>query len=401
MALDQIVGGIRKVYLKIKQKPIFIIVLVLLLVVALSNRYNKGQFRSQVDNFLKSIQWGVAPPINLPSERLRVVQEESVIVDTVKKVSPSVVTVSIKTPRRSIMDFSPFGGFGRGIQDNEPQDIGTGFVVSADGLIVTNKHVVSGADGKYKITTKDEKVYDVQKIFRDPLNDLAILKIDAKNLKPVEFGDSSRIDVGQLAIAIGTALGEFRNTVTVGVISGVGRGITAGDPFEGYVERLDDVIQTDAAINPGNSGGPLLNSSGQVIGISTAVSERGQNIGFAIPSNVIKNALDQFNRNGGEFQKRPYIGVRYKFINRNLAVLNEIPEGAYIQEVVAGSPAEKAGIEQEDIITRVDGEKLTEGNDLSKMVARRKVGDKVNLEIWRDGTTKTLSVTLDEYPENK
>jgi S1-C subfamily serine protease len=172
---------------------------------------------------------------------------------------------------------------------------------------------------------------------------LAILKIDANSLKPVEFGDSSKIDVGQLAIAIGTALGEFRNTVTVGVISGIGRGITAGNPFEGYVERLDDVIQTDAAINPGNSGGPLLNSSGQVIGINTAVSERGQNIGFAIPSNVIKNALDQFNKNGGEFQKRPYIGVRYKFVSRDLAILNEIPEGAYIQEVVTDSPAEKAG----------------------------------------------------------
>lgn len=400
MNLIKILTSIKK-YIKKNHKLILIVVLVLLVFAGFSNQYNKGQIRDQVDNFLKFIQRKTPSVINTPSEKLRVVQEESVIVDAVKKVSPSVVTVTIKNPKRPILEFSPFEGFGQGIRDSEPQDIGTGFVVSADGLIVTNKHVVSNTDGKYKVTTKDEKVYDVQKIFRDPLNDLAILKIDANGLKPVEFGDSSKIDVGQLAIAIGTALGEFRNTVTVGVISGVGRGITAGNPFEGYVEKLDDVIQTDAAINPGNSGGPLLNSGGQVIGINTAVSERGQNIGFAIPSNVIKNALDQFYKDGGEFKKRPYIGVRYKFVNRGLAIMNEIPEGAYVQEVVSGSPAEKAGLEEGDIITKVNGDKLTEDNDLSKVIAKKKVGEKVNLEVWRDETTKTFSVTLEEYPENE
>ncbi|TSC53199.1 MAG: protease, partial [Microgenomates group bacterium LiPW_16] len=167
------------------------------------------------------------------------------------------------------------------------QDIGTGFIILADGMIVTNKHVVADTSAKYRVITKDDKTYEVVKIYRDPVNDLAILKIEATGLKPVEMGDSSKLKVGQFVIAIGTALGEFRNTVTTGVISGLGRGITAGSPFEGYVERLDNVIQTDAAINPGNSGGPLLNSAGQVIGVNIAVAASGQNIGFAIPINVI------------------------------------------------------------------------------------------------------------------
>ncbi len=397
MNLVKLLVGIKK-YIKKSQKPILIVIFILLVSAAF---YNNGHIRDQIDDFLKTIRQKTPFAINTPYEKLRVVQEESVIVNAVKKVSPSVVTVTIKNSKRPILEFSPFEGFSQKLRDSEPQDIGTGFVISANGLIVTNKHVVSNTDAKYKITTKDEKVYDVQKIFRDPLNDLAILKIDANGLKPVEFGDSSKIDVGQLAIAIGTALGEFRNTVTVGVVSGVGRGITAGNPFEGYVERLDDVIQTDAAINPGNSGGPLLNSSGQVIGINTAVSERGQNIGFAIPSNVIKNALDQFYKEGGKFQKRPYLGVRYKFVNRSLAIMNEIPEGAYIQEVVSGSPAEKAGLEEGDIITKVNGDKLTEDDNLSKVIAKKKVGEKVNLEVWRDETTKTFSVTLEEYPQNE
>ncbi len=392
MNLIKILSSIKKNF-----KLISIVVLFFLLLAGILSQYKKRN----INNFLNFIQQKTPSTVSPSSERLKVVQEESVIVNAVKKVSPSVVTITIKNQKGLILGFPPFEGFSQGIEDNEPQDIGTGFVISADGLIVTNKHVVSSVNGKYKVTTKDEKVYDVKKIFRDPLNDLAILKIDAKGLKPVEFGDSSKIEVGQLAIAIGTALGEFRNTVTVGVISGVGRGITAGNPFEGYVEKLDNVIQTDAAINPGNSGGPLLNSGGQVIGINTAVSERGQNIGFAIPSNVIKNTLDQFYKDGGEFKKRPYIGVKYKFVNRSLAIMNEIPEGAYIQEVITDSPAEKAGLEEGDIVVKVNGEKLTENNDLSKVITKKKVGEKVNLEVWRDKTTKTLSATLEEYPENK
>lgn len=337
------------------------------------------------------------------TNNLKVVNEESVVTDVVDRVSPSVVTVSISRGRSlgSIFNtnpFDPFGNFSPQQQQQAPQlpqDIGTGFIVSADGLIITNKHVVSEASAKYKVVTKDDKSYDVSKIYRDPTNDLAILKIEANNLQGVTLGDSSAIKVGQMAIAIGTALGEFRNTVTVGVISGLGRGITAGSPFEGSVERLDNVIQTDAAINPGNSGGPLLNSSGQVVGINTAVSSEGQNIGFAIPINVVKDALNEFNKTG-KFS-RPYLGVRYKMITRDLAILNDVPEGAYVQDVVTDSPAEKAGIQTEDIITKIAGKKVTEKDGgLAKIISGTKVGQSTSIEIWRDGATKTLNVSIGE-----
>lgn len=343
------------------------------------------------------------PNVNVPGEKVKIINEESVVTDVVDKVSESVVTVSIVNSR-SLGDifrtnpFDPFGMFPQGQsrnRDNTPQDIGTGFIVSADGLLVTNKHVVSETSAKYKVITKDDKSYDVARIYRDPANDVAILKINVSGLKPVTLGDSSKIKVGQMAIAIGTALGEFRNTVTVGVISGLGRGITAGSPFEGYVERLDNVIQTDAAINPGNSGGPLLNSSGQVVGINSAVSSEGQNIGFSIPINVVKDSLDQFNRTG-KFQ-RPFLGVQYKMITRDLALLNDVPEGAYVQDVVAGSPAEKAGILAEDIITKIDGKKVTaKDGGLSAIISGKKIGDGMSVEVWRSGEMKTINVTIGE-----
>lgn len=311
----------------------------------------------------------------------RLVSEESVVIDVVEKVSLSVVTVGIKKtitqPR--VQFFDPFGFF-------VERDIGSGFVISAEGLIVTNKHVVADGQATYRVITKDDKTFDVVKIYRDPANDLAILKIDASGLQPVEMGDSDKLKVGQMAIAIGTALGEFRHTVTTGVVSGLGRGITAGSPFEGFAEKLDNVIQTDAAINPGNSGGPLLNSSGQVVGVNAAVSSEGQNIGFAIPINVVKDAIDNFNKTG-QFS-RPYLGVRYRVIDQKTAILNEVPQGSYVQEVVADSPAEKAGID--------DGDIITDPKDIAKAVSGHKVGDRLEIKIWRDGENKTLNVTLEE-----
>ncbi len=322
----------------------------------------------------------------IPNERIKVVQEENVIIDVVERVSPSVVTVGISQTRRVGDIFQP--GSGLTIE----QDIGSGFVISQDGLIVTNKHVVSVPNAKYRVITKDDKSYDVVKIYRDPDNDLAIVKIAATGLTPIELGDSDKIKVGQMAIAIGTALGEFRNTVTVGVISGVGRGITAGSPFEESAEKLDNVIQTDAAINPGNSGGPLLNSSGQVIGVNTAVSAEGQSIGFALPINVVKDAVNTFNSTG-QFN-RPFMGVEYRMISRQVAVLNEIPEGAYIMAIVDGSPAEKAGVRSEDIVTKINGDKLTTSNDLARVVGKKKAGDVITLTIWRDDKDVSFIVTL-------
>jgi S1-C subfamily serine protease len=210
------------------------------------------------------------------------------------------------------------------------------------------------------------------------------------------MGASSHLQVGQFVVAIGTALGEFRNTVTTGVVSGLGRGITAGDEFAGSVEQLDNVIQTSAAINPGNSGGPLVNSSGKIIGINTAVAQDGQNIGFTLPINTVKDSLSNFNQNG-QFS-RPYLGVAYKIVTRDSAILNAVPQGAYIQEVAPGSPAEKAGIQQGDIITKIDGQQVTDKTDLASIIAKKKVNDSLTLTLWRDGKNQDLSITLENTP---
>lgn len=352
-------------------------------------------------NFLQK-----SPIVVQSPEKVKVVTEESVVIDAVKKVGPSVVTVAEELPQKALSPFffGPFGFFDvpQEEEESEPQNIGSGFIVSSDGLIVTNKHVVSEQKGKYQIITSDEAKYDVEKIYRDPFNDIAILKINpsqnpGKTLKPVAMGDSSKLQVGQFVIAIGTALGEFRNTVTTGVISGLGRGITAGSEFQGYVEKLDNVIQTDAAINPGNSGGPLLNSSAEVIGINTAIAQSGQNIGFALPINVVKDSLKNFNETG-QFN-RPYLGVAYQIISKDLALLNEVPEGAYVRQVVKESAAEKAGIKKGDIITKIDGEKIeAKKAELAQIIAKRKVGDSVSLTVWRDGKTLELKAKLESAP---
>jgi serine protease Do len=333
--------------------------------------------------------------------KVEVLSEESVTIDTVKKVGPSVVTVeeeasSINSSGNNF-NFGPFSIFGLPQQDqpSQPQGIGSGFIVSKDGLVITSKHVVSDIGAKYQIVTADDKTYKVEKIYRDPLNDVAILKITApaSSLRPVVMGDSSNLQVGQFAIAIGTALGEFRSTVTTGVISGLGRGITAGSEFQGSVEKLDNVIQTDAAINPGNSGGPLLNSKAQVIGINTAVASEGQNIGFAIPINIVKDSLNNFNKTG-QFN-RPYLGISYEILSADVATYNNVPQGAYVKSVIADSPAEKAGILQEDIILSIDGKKINDkSNMVSNEIASKKIGDTVKLSIWRNGKTIEIKAIL-------
>lgn len=337
----------------------------------------------------------------LPIESQRILREESVVIDVAENVSPSVVTIGVsKTQRILELPQSPFEfffGFPEpgGREENIEQDIASGFIITADGLIVTNKHVVSDPQVKYRVITKDDKTYDVEKIYRDPANDIAILKIGASGLLPVELGDSSQLKVGQFVIAIGTALGEFRHTVTTGVISGLGRGITTGFPFEGYVEELDNVIQTDAAINPGNSGGPLLNSTGQVIGVNVAMAIQGENIGFALPINLVKESIDNFNRTG-KFS-RAFLGIRYGMISREAALMNEVPEGALVAEVIEGSPAEKAGIQRGDIITHLDNQRLAEvEGGLAKVISQKKVGDSVSITIWRDGEEIKTSAVLTE-----
>ena len=334
-----------------------------------------------------------------------IIDEETVVTRVVEQVTPSVVTVSIS--KTQVINFDPFWGldffnefFGQPRRDQAQtkkieQDIGTGFIISSDGLIVTNKHVVADTEAKYRVIIGKDEIVDVKNIYRDPLTDLAILKIDKTGLKPLKMGDSDSLKVGQTVIAIGTALGEFRSTVTKGVISGLGRGITAGSVFEG-MEKLDNVIQTDAAINPGNSGGPLLNSSGEVIGVNVAVSAQGENIGFALPINIIKESIENF-RATGEFD-RPYLGVAYQMISKQAALLNEVPQGAYVQEVIKDSPADKAGIKQGDIITEIDGKKLDseKSSDVVNIINKKKIGDDITLKVYRDKEEKTFRVKLEK-----
>lgn len=341
------------------------------------------------------------------NQKVKIVTEESVVVDAVKKVGPSVVTIAEKSNRASsVFEMGPFSIFGLPDQQSpsQPQNIGSGFIISEDGIVVTNKHVVSDLGAQYQVVTNTDKKFEVQKIYRDPLNDIALLKVDTGNekLKAIELGDSSNLQVGQMVVAIGTALGEFKNTVTTGVISGLGRGITAGSELQGFAEQLDNVIQTDAAINPGNSGGPLLNSQAQVIGINTAIAQGGQNIGFALPINVVKDSVKNFNETG-KFT-RAYLGVVYKLIDRDLSIANNLPEGAYVQSLVEGSPAANSGIQRGDIITRIDGKKISsEDGELAGIVAKKKVGNVMTLTVWREdengnGKTQDIKVTLQEAP---
>lgn len=326
-----------------------------------------------------------------------ILKEENLVIDVVKNVGPSVITIGVRLDENSRRLSDPFSLFFEqqpdATEENEVDYIGSGFIIDSDGLIVTNKHVVSDSDLQYVIVNENGDSFDVTDIYRDPLNDLAILQVDGDNLNAVTLGDSENLQVGQYVIAIGTALGEFRNTVTTGVISGLGRGITAGSPYEGFIERLDDVIQTDAAISPGNSGGPLLNSAGQVIGVNTAVASSGQNIGFAIPINIVKQSLKNFNETG-QFN-RPYIGVAYRMLGERIAQANDIPQGAYIQEVIQDSPADRAGLNVGDIITKIDGKQLTDANGgLAGAIANKKVGDQITITYFREGKTQDIRVSL-------
>jgi serine protease Do len=339
----------------------------------------------QISQWLQGTQQKVGNTINLDQ---RVVKEESLVIDVVKRTSPSVVSIAAS---QRLNDF-----FGNN-STNQVQGIGTGFIISENGLILTNKHVVSESDTKYTVITNDNKRYDVTNIYRDPANDLAIIKVNGDKLKPLEMGDSSKLEVGQFVIAIGNALGEFQNTVTTGVVSGLGRGITAQSQLGSFQESLEDLIQTDAAINPGNSGGPLLNSAGQVIGMNTAVSAQAQNIGFAIPINSAKAIVDQFNRTG-RIQGPPYLGVGYRAISQRAAILNDVPQGMYINAVANGSPAAGTGLEVGDIITKIDDKEMKDGADLAETIRSKKIGDTVKLEYWRDGVTKSTEAKLIEAP---
>jgi serine protease Do len=320
-------------------------------------------------------------------QNLVVTQDEADTINIVKNTQASVVSIAV-----SQMTLSQTQG-----AISTDSNIGTGFVIDAGGLIVTNQHVVSDTTATYKVVTSDGSEYDVQNITRDDVYDIAILKINATNLKPLTLGDSDNLSVGQDVIAIGTPLGEYAGSVTKGIISGLHRTVTASsDWFDTTTKTYEDVIQTDAAINPGNSGGPLLDSQGEVIGINFATTSGADSISFALPINRVKERIEEY-RTYGKFIQA-YLGVAYEAITSEDVMYHpnsNIVAGAYVDRVEAGSPADKAGVKQGDIITELGGDKVSDSS-LSLLIGKHKPGDVVAIKLVRNGAEKDLSVTLTE-----
>ncbi len=310
--------------------------------------------------------------------------EESAVIDVVDKTSPAVVSIVAQS-----VSFDPIEGVVR-----DQQGIGTGFIVRADGVIITSSHVVSNASITYKVVTKSGKTYDVKKIDQDPSIDFAILKITAKDLPTLDLGDSTALKVGQKVIAIGNALGRFENTVTVGVVSGVGRGVNPASSAGILQGTLENVIQTDAALNPGNSGGPLLDLSAKVVGINFATTSGAENIGFVIPINSVKPVLEGYIAQGKII--KPFLGVGYSLVDEATSLFRDIPQGVLVSRVVSGTPAEKAGLQLGDIITKFGKYALKDGTTLAGVINKYEVGETVELEVWRDGKMVTLKARLVE-----
>lgn len=337
------------------------------------------------------------------------ISDESQLVSSIaKNVGQSVVSVNVEGQTQTTTP--DFFGFSTP-QTQTTQAAGTGFIISSDGIIVTNRHVVPDGTTSVSVTLADGTTYDnVQVIGRtnsSSSQDVAFLKISdlkGKTLTPVTLGDSSKMQVGDRVIAIGNALGQFQNTVTEGIISGYGRDVTAGDQSTQSDENLTDLFQTDAAINEGNSGGPLVNINGEVIGINTAIASNAQNIGFAQPINDVKGLINSV-LNGGKLEQ-PYLGVRYISLTNDIAQqFNlKVNRGAYVTSgngepaVVGGSPADKAGLKEGDVITKVNNITIDQKTNLTAALSRFKVGDKVTLTVLRNGKTITIDATLGNMP---
>jgi len=381
-------------------------------------------------DFLKPLVGNILPadkPTSTSVNQKVTVEEESASTDVVKQVSPSVVSIIITKDLSKIYSmtgpqpfddfFNQFGfpfNFFFNEQPQQPapegkQEVGggTGFVINQQsGLILTNRHVVTDTEAEYTVLTNEGQRYEATVVARDAVNDMALVQIQDKNLPAVRLGDSDSVQIGQTVIAIGNALGEYRNTVTKGVISGIGRNVVAGDN-RGSSEQLEGVFQTDAAINPGNSGGPLVNLQGEVIGMNTAINSQGQLIGFAIPVNEAKRMIDSYNKYGRIV--RPYLGIRYVLVTPELAKANklEVDYGALLIKgqtatdlaVVPGSPADKAGLTENDIILEVDGQKIDQEHSLVKALTKYQPGQTVKLKVYSKGATKDITVTLEEFKE--
>jgi serine protease Do len=350
---------------------------------------------------------------------------EQAIIDSVKKASPSVVSIIISKNMPVYEQYftdpfegfaSPFFDFAPGFDIQIPQykqkgtekkevGGGSGFIVSDDGLVLTNKHVVIDKEAEYTVLTNNGQRYTAKVLALDPVQDLAIVKITSQNgekFSAIKLGDSAGIQIGQGAIAIGNALGEFRNTVSVGIVSGLSRTILASGTG-GFSETLEDIIQTDAAINSGNSGGPLLNLKGEVIGINTAMAQGANSIGFAIPINRAKKDIEQVMATNKITY--PFLGVRYSLVNEKIKEKYKLSYdyGALILKgengevaITAGSSAEKAGLKENDLILEAGGEKITQENSMAKIIQKYNPNDKITLKVFRDGIEIFIDVVLGE-----
>ena len=346
-------------------------------------------------------------------------QYDELPIEAVKKVYPGVVSIVISKfmPQIQgnmplpIMPFpNPFGLNQTPAEGVPPTGEkvkiggGSGFIVQSDGLILTNKHVVFDADAEYTVVTEDGKEYASKVLARDPISDISVVKIEAKDLPVVKLGDSSKLALGQTVIAIGNALGMFRNSVSKGIVSGMARTISAALGTEGEMEHLRGVLQTDVAINQGNSGGPLINLDGEAIGINTAIIFGAQNIGFAIPINWAKQDLDDIAKFGRII--KPFLGILCLPLNKKFQNQYHLArdKGALVVRdhrpnsvaVVVGSPADRAGIKENDIITHVNGEEIPEDTDLIEILKKLKVNDEIELTILRAGEELKVKTVLEE-----
>lgn len=381
----------------------------------LKNLWNK--FFGMEEAATTTVSKIIAPP--KPAEEYKsTIDYEERIIKAVEIAAPSVVSIVV-TKNVAIIErclFNPFGDLPPGFEEffeqfefsrpcpkgTKEKEIGggSGFVVSSDGLIITNKHVVSDSGASYTAFTNDGKKYSAKVLAVDPFQDLAIVKIDAAGLPVLKLGDSDSIKLGQTVIAIGNALGEFRNTVSVGIISGLSRKITASGG--GIRETLEGIIQTDAAINPGNSGGPLLNLKGEAIGINVAIVSGAQNISFAIPVNKAKRDIESVKGTGKILI--PFLGVRYYLITPEVKEREKlsVDYGVIVRggedgaAVIPDSPAAKAGVMPEDIILEFNSERVDENHALGSLIQKYQVGDTIQLKILRNGKEILVNLTLAE-----
>lgn len=345
------------------------------------------------------------------STQSSLLEEDQSVVKVVQENAPAVVSIVITkdVPKLDSFFNDPFfNQFYSGNQDEtetETREIGggTGFIIDSSGYIITNKHVVDDLKANYTIMLNNQETFEAKILARDNFLDIAILKIEGKDLPIIKLGDSENLQVGQTVIAIGNSLGEFSNTVSKGIISGLKREVEAGNSL-GQTEILEEVIQTDAAINPGNSGGPLFDLKGNVIGVNVAMAQGAENIGFTIPINQIKDIYKSVKETGKIV--RPYLGVRYLIVNEKIKEKNNllVDYGALILRgnsrdelaILPGSPADKAGLLEYDIILEIDNEKITEKNNLAKIIRKKEVGEEIELKILSKGKEKITKTTLEE-----